>query len=146
MLWVLVGIASTEFVVVHMLLAMRRPTFAIVLSLVTLASILWLVAGIRSFRRLPITLDDETLVMRAGTIKQIAIPVTTIVGLRNTWDAAFVKRRTTLNLALIAYPNIVVELAVPLRAGRRSIEAVAHRVDDRAAFVAAVERLGADHD
>ena len=56
------------------------------------------------------------------------------------------KRRTTLNLALIAYPNVIVELATPLRSGRRTIEAVAHRLDDRSAFVAAMDRLGASND
>ena len=140
MLWVLVGIASIELVVVHALLALWKPVWAIVLSVATLGSIVWLVAGIRSFRRLPVTLDDETLVMRAGTLKRIVVPVNAVAGLREHWDAAFVKRRTTLNLAMIAYPNVVIDLAVPLRAGRRSIEAIAHRLDDRAAFVAAVER------
>ena len=146
MLWVLVAIAGVEFVVVHALLAMWRPVVAIVASVATLVSIVWLVAGIQSFRRLPVTLDDDTLVMRAGTLKRIAVPVTNVAGLRDHWDAAFVKRRTTLNLALIAYPNVVVDLAVPQRAGRRAIDAVALRLDDRAAFVAAVERLGAADD
>ncbi|WP_254602979.1 hypothetical protein [Sphingomonas bacterium] len=146
MMWVLVGLASIEFVVVHALLAMWKPAVAIVLSIATLASIVWLVAGIRSFRRLPVTLDAGMLVMRAGTLKRVAIPVSDIAGLRGQWDAAFVKRRATLNLALIAYPNIVVELAVPQRVGRRSIDAVAHRLDDRTAFVAAMERLGAADD
>ena len=146
MLWGLVGIATLEFVVVHASIAMWRPGVAIVLSALTLASIIWLVVGIRSFKRLPVTLDDAMLLMRAGTLKRIAIPVANIAGLRPAWDAAFVKRRTTLNLALIAYPNVVVELAIPHRSGRRTIEAVAHRLDDPAAFVAAVERLGAGND
>ena len=146
MLWVLVAIASIEFVLVHALLAMWKPVVAIVLSSLTLVSIVWLALGVRSFRRLPVTLDGETLVMRAGTLKRIDIPVEHIAGVRDHWDAAFVKRRTTLNLALIAYPNVVVDLAVPHRLGRRSIEAVAHRLDHRAAFVAAVERVGAADD
>ena len=146
MLWVLVGIASVELVVLHALLATWQPAVAIVLSGATLASIVWLVSGIRSFRRLPVTLDHETLVMCTGTLKRITVPVEDVAGLRDHWDAAFVKRRTTLNLALVAYPNVVVELAVPHRVGRRTIEAVAHRLDDCAAFVAAVERLGAGDD
>ncbi len=141
MLWVLVGLASIEFAVVHALLAMWHPIVAILLSAATLASIVWLVAGIRSFRRLPVTLDGETLVMRAGTLKAITVPVDRIAGLRESWDAAFVKRRTTLNLAFIAYPNVVVDLVVPQSTGRRSIGAVAHRLDDPAAFAAAVEQL-----
>ena len=146
MMWVLVGLVSIELVIDHALLAMWRPAAAILLLVATLGGIVWLVAGIRSFRRLPVTLDADMLVMRVGTLRQVAIPVKDIAGLRDHWDAAFVKRRTTLNLALIAYPNIVVDLATPRPMGRRSIEAVAHRLDDRAAFVAAVERLGGADD
>lgn len=146
MLWVMVAIASIELVIVHALIAMWRPGVALLLSGATLASIVWLVRGIHAFRRLPVTLDDDTLVMRTGTLKRIAIPVKDIAGLRDRWDAAAVKQRTTLNLAMIAYPNVIVDLAVPQRVGRRSIQAVAHRLDDRAAFVAALERLGAADD
>ena len=85
MLWVLVGIATIEFVVVHALIAMWRPGLAIILSALTLASIIWLVSGIRSFKRLPVTLDEAMLVMRVGTLKHIAIPVADIAGLRPAW-------------------------------------------------------------
>lgn len=46
-----------------------------------------------------------------------------------------------LNLGLIAYPNVLVELAEPVRRRRRAIRAVAHRFDDPAAFIAALESV-----
>jgi hypothetical protein len=48
------------------------------------------------------------------------------------------KSRSVLNLALIAYPNVIVDLKSPVLTGRgrftRSISAVAHKFDDPAAF------------
>jgi hypothetical protein len=50
-----------------------------------------------------------------------------------------------LNLALLSYPNILVELREPLAVRRgRMVTAVAHRLDDAAAFERAVaQRIAA---
>lgn len=140
-MWAFVALASIELVVVHLLLMLWRPWLAAILSALTLTSIAWLIGVIRSFGRLPVTIDGRALVMRVGTLSRLVIPVEDIAGLRTEWDGALVKRRTTLNLALIAYPNVVVDLARP-RPGRRGVIAVAHRLDQPEAFVAAIERLG----
>jgi hypothetical protein len=146
MLWVLVGIGTLELAVVHLLVSLLwSRTGALVLSLVSLALLLWLVAAIVSMKRRPVLLDGETLLMRVGMLKTIAVPVSSIRGLRTQWNAAELKRRSVINLALVAYPNVIVDLAEP-RPGRRGITAVAHRFDDPAAFVAAIERLGACDD
>lgn len=52
------------------------------------------------------------------------------------------KQRSVLNLALLAYPNLVVDLVAPLP-GRRGITTIVHRLDDPAAFAAAWKALGA---
>ena len=145
-MWVFVAIASVELIVVHLLVSLLwSGTIALILSIVTLASVIWLVAMIASMRRLPVVLDNERLLMRVGTLRACAVPRDRIAGLRQTWDAAEIKRRDVLNLALIAYPNVLVDLTEPLK-GRRAIRAIAHRLDDPAAFATALERLGAPDD
>ena len=147
MMWVLVAIGGVEFVVVHFLIAMWRPAVAIVLSLVSLASIAWLILQIRLFSRLPVEIGEGRLLMRVGRMKAIDIELANVAGLRDHWDAKALKERSVLNLAMVAYPNVVVDLIEPVRVGRkRVVRAVAHRLDDPAAFVVALNGLGGAHD
>lgn len=138
MMWVLVAIASVELLVTHLLVALLVGwTVALILSALTLASVIWLVAMIASMRRLPVVLDDRTLTMRAGSLREVVVPLERVAGLRESWDAAAVKERSVRNLALISYPNVVVDLKAPL-ADRRGTRAIAHRLDDPDAFVRAL--------
>lgn len=144
MLWVFVAVASVELLVVHLLVSLLwSRTTALVLSGLTLASVAWLIAAIRSMERLPVLLDEDRLLMRAGTIKQASVPLSSIAGLRQNWDAAALKERGVLRLSLLAYPNILLDLRESLP-GRRLIRAIAHRLDDPAAFARAIQTLGAD--
>jgi hypothetical protein len=137
MMWTFVAIAGVELVIVHFLLAFWSHLAAILLSGVTLAGIVWLVVGIRSFARLPVTLDDRELVLRVGTLKQVVVPLGNIAGLG---EVAGTNKKAMLNLALIAHPNIVVLLREPI--GRRGrIRAIGHRLDDPGAFAKAVEAV-----
>ena len=137
MMLVFVGLASTELLVVHLLLSHWSRTAALLLSVLSFGSILWLVGAIRSFRRLPVLVTPDALVMRTGTLRSVTVPLADVAGLREHWDAAALKQRNVLNLALIAYPNVVVDLRTP-RPGRRAVVALAHRLDDPAAFAAAL--------
>jgi hypothetical protein len=140
MLWAFVAIALVELIVVHLLLAHWSRTAALILSALSLASILWLVSVIRSFRRLPVLITPDALVMRVGTLKGATVPLSQVAGLRESWDAEWLRRRDVLNLALIAYPNVVVMLHGPLQMGRCEVIAIAHRLDDPLAFTAALPR------
>ena len=146
MMWVLVVLASCELVVVHFLVSLWNRPVALVLSALSLATLVWLVATIRSFRSLPVQVGDDRVVMRVGRLKSIDLTAEMIAVFRKDWDAAAIKDRSVLNLALIAFPNVVIDLVEPVRVGRRSVRAVAHRLDDPAAFVAAVEGLKPAHD
>jgi len=142
MMGVFLALAFIELAVVHFLVALWRPWVALLLSLFSLATIAWLIALIRSFKRLPVRIAGETLIMRAGTLHRVDIPLSDIAGLRTAWNAASLKQREVLNLAMIAYPNIVLDLRRPVRLGRRrEIRAVAHRFDDPVAFARAIARL-----
>lgn len=115
------------------------------LSLASLIAIGWIVRAILSMRRMPVLLTDQTLTMRVGRIRTVEVPIAQIAGLRDTWTAADLKRRSVLKLSLVAYPNVVIDLAMPLP-GRRGTMTIAHRLDDPAAFASAVERLRHMHD
>lgn len=140
MLWVFVALASTELLVVHALLSHWFPQTALVLSGLSLATVIWLVAAIRSFRRLPVLIEADALTMRVGLLKSYRVPLADIVGLRESWTAEELKARQVANLALIAWPNIWIDLAGSV--GRRGVTAIAHKLDEAAAFKAALnERL-----
>jgi hypothetical protein len=147
MMWAFVAIAATELAVVHVLVAMWSWRVAFALSAVTFGSILWLVGVIRSFERLPVQIADGQLLMRVGTLKQAKTPLGNLAGLAPHWDAAMLKQRDLINLALIAYPNVVVLLRQPVAASRgRMVSKIAHRLDDPHAFAAALESLGQGDD
>ena len=139
MMWVFVGLASVEVVVVHGLLAVWLPWLALTLSIVTVAGIGWLVLAIGSMKRRPVLIDDERVLMRVGTIKAISVPLANIAAVRGEIARAEIDRRT-LDLGLIAHPNVVLVLRHPQPVDRREVHAVAHRLDDSAAFVAALEQ------
>ena len=141
MMWVLLALATLELAVVHLLVALWNPVVAVVLSVVSLAGIGWLLVVLRSFRRLPVRLEADALLMRVGTLKSCRIPLSAIAGVRGEAPREEVRARTTVNLALLAWPNTIIDLSEPL--GRRgTLTTVAHRLDDPAQFAARLrERL-----
>lgn len=141
MLWALVGISIVEMAVVHALIALWKPAIGLVLSGASLVGIVWLVRLIRSFRRLPVLVGENLVVMRAGTLRRIDVPADAIAGLRANWTAATIRDPAMLRLSLLAYPNVVIDLAEPIVVGRRAIRAIAHRLDDPGAFSAAIAQL-----
>jgi hypothetical protein len=111
----------------------------------SLASSLWLIALIRSFRRQPVTIDEQAVRFRLGRLRSVAAPIQDIARLKTSWPPGFHKRKSVLNLALASYPNIIVELVSPI-AGRRGrpVWAIAHRLDDASEFCRVLgERLAA---
>ena len=114
-LWALVGVAVVELVVTHLLLAHWTVWGAVLLSTLSLAFMGWLVVGIVSMRSLPVVVDDDELIPRAGRIKGARVPIAQVRGLRTDWTAEELKHRTVLNCALLSYPNVLVELTEPLR-------------------------------
>lgn len=140
MLWVFVTLSAIELLVVHFLISFWSPTAALILSLLTLASILWLVLLIRSMGRLPVVLDQRRLVMRVGKLRSVELELERIEGLRSDFDAAALQAPGVANLALIAWPNIWVELRQPIEQRGRKVRAVAHKLDEPRAFVAALNQ------
>lgn len=137
MLWVLLGLMVVETSVVHLLVALWSPRAALVLSLLSLATIAWFISFIRSFRHHPVRITSEGLVWPVGKLRSITIPWSQVAGLRDDWTLAELNAAGLFNGALVAHPNIVIALDPPAKAGRRTIRYLAHRLDDPVAFIAA---------
>lgn len=144
MLWVLIGLSSIELIMVHFLLAFWSVGVAAVASILTGAAIMWLVHVVRSMRRLPVVLTGERLILRVGTLRRFDVDRSNVAGLRLSWSSRAERAKSVANLALIAYPNVFVDLKAPVtgyRLGRPiHITSIAHRLDDLPGFVAAIEQ------
>ncbi len=147
MVGVLLGLAIVETLVVHLVVfAAWGWKVAAVLGAIDLSAIVTLIRLLRSFKRLPVTIEGRRVTLHAGTLRRIAIDADNIAGLRADFDRAAIKRRGVANLALIAWPNVLIELREPIEVRRRRIIShVAHRLDDPAAFHAGVARLERGH-
>jgi hypothetical protein len=141
LLWAFVCIMALELAVTHLLVAsLWGRTAAGLVSALTLIALIWTVFLIRSLKRLPVVVGAGEVLMRFGSLKSVRVPARHIAGVRTSWPGAAEKRSGVLNLALINYPNVMLDLDPPL-AGKRPLIAVAHRLDDAAGFAAAVRRL-----
>jgi len=141
LLWAFVALAGTEMLVVHLLVALLLSKMvALVLTCMSLATIAWLVILIRSFGRFPVLVGDETVAMRAGFLIRIEIPRASVAAVRGAFTRAELKQPDVLNLALLAFPNLLVELDAPVPHGRRRrpVRAIAHRLDDPEGFRSAL--------
>ena len=140
MLWMLLALCAIEAVVTHFLLAHWWPRVAVALSLATLAGFVWAGWGIAGIATHPSTIDAHAVTMRTGRLAGVAIPHAQVAAVR----CVETPRRApgVLNLALVAQANVIVECDPPLMRRGRAIRAIAHRLDDAPAFVAAWERVG----
>lgn len=138
MMWVLVALSSIELAVVHLLLFALVPRLALLVSGLSLCGVIYIVALILSFRRLPVLISDGMVLLRVGRLRSIAIPVSRISQVRRHWDDGALKASGTLNLALIAYPNLLIDLDSPVPGRRREVRAIAHKLDAPDAFLEAL--------
>jgi hypothetical protein len=143
MIGVLLGLAIVEMLVVHLVVvALLGWWAAIVIGFVDLSAAVALVWLLRSFRRRRVTIAGGVLTLHAGYLQAIAVPIEQIAGLRASWDSAAIKDRRLLNLALVAWPSVVIDLKTPITLRRgRQVLAVAHKLDDPAAFRTALAAL-----
>jgi hypothetical protein len=137
MLWVIVVLAGCELVGAHLLLALWSPMAAWVLSALTLAGVVWLVRWIASWKRLPHELTDDRLRLHVGSLRHLDVPLAAIARITGEIPPGILRAPGTRNLVPMAHPNRLIELHAPLP-GRRPTRRIAIRLDDPAAFDAAV--------
>jgi hypothetical protein len=141
LMWAFACIMAVELAVTHWLVSsLWSRTAAGIFSGLTLTALIWTVMLIRSFKRLPVIVGPDEVLMRLGSLKPVRVPAGQIVGVRTSWPSGAEKKRGVFNLALINYPNVMLDLDPPLQR-KRALIAVAHRLDDPIGFVAAVRRL-----
>ena len=140
LIWAFVGIALVELVVTHVLVALWKPWIAAVFTLLSASGVIWFIGVIRSFKRLPVLIEDDRLIMRVGTLKRVDLARDRIGGLKEQWRAETLRHDQVLKLSLLAYPNVVIELSEPIAGRRGSVRAIGHRLDDPAGFAVALAR------
>lgn len=139
MLWVFSALAVIEMIVMHLFVALKWPWIGWPLTALSALSVGWLVLWIRSWRRLPHELEDDVLTLHMGSLRSVRLPLSHIAAV--TPSMADLRAPGTRNLVPIAYPNRMIVLAAP-SAGRRPAGRYAVRIDDAAAFDAALAAAG----
>ena len=137
LLWAMAGLALLELAVVHLFLALKWPRLAWPVSLVTLAGVVWLVRWIVSWKHCPHELDGAALRLRMGSLRTIVVPICAIASVEPVTAAATARAPGVRNLVPMALPNRLIRLHEPLP-GKRRTTALAFRLDDPAAFDAAL--------
>ena len=144
MLWAMTALGTVELFVVHLIVSIWSPVAALVLSVLTVASLAWLILLIRSLQRRPVLIESHQLTMRTGRLISVRVPLAAVASVRGHFPSEMVKGPGILKLAMLSFPNVLVELREPHRRGRRDYGRIVHCLDDPAAFVAALHRRLSD--
>ena len=135
----LLGLAIVETIVLHgIAMALWGWRGAIVLGLIDVSLVVALVGLLRAIRRYPVSIEGDVLTMRLGRRKVIPIPVGSIAGLRDRWEAAALKQKGVRNLALANWPNVMLDLDPPVLVRGKAVTAVAHKLDEPQDFITAL--------
>lgn len=129
-----------EIGAVHLLVSLVSPKAALVLFLISDLALVYMIGLMKSFRLRPVLAGEEGLTIRTGILLERFVAWAEVAAIRTGFPAEQVKSRATENAAFLAWPNLIVELAVPVERGsafgrRRSIDAIALRLDDPAEFL-----------
>ncbi|WP_165912034.1 hypothetical protein [Novosphingobium sp. PhB165] len=149
MMAVLLTLQAIEIAVQDVLLRLWSPRAANLLLEVGVVLLLYSVGLIHSLRLRPILLSADGLLIRSGMIAGQMVRLEHIAEPAPEVTAEEVKAATTRNMALLAWPNVILRLShpverKPLLRPRPPIRALAFRVDDPAAFLAALEAARQD--
>jgi hypothetical protein len=145
MLWVFMALASIELFAVHLLVSLWSVTAAWILSAMSLLTILWIAALIRSFRGFPVEVGPDAVLLRLGRMREIRLALSNVESVRTHFPGEALKAEGVFDLALMAYPNILFELAEPVPGRpRKLIRAIAHRLDDPEGCASAIQRFRTD--
>jgi hypothetical protein len=71
----------------------------------------------------------------------VIVPLAQVAGVRQSFPSAALKEPGVVNLALIAYPNVLLDVEPPLELRSSKARSIADRLEEPAAFARALERL-----
>ena len=133
-------LSAIEIAVYHLLVGHWSRTATLVMFVLSDVGFVYLVGLIKSFRFRPVLLTPEGVRVRAGFLIDQLVPFDAIVAVEGGFTGEEVRDPTTLNAALLAWPNIMLRLDRPLN--RRSLLKkrgpairVAFRLDDPGPFM-----------
>jgi len=145
----IIAVIVIESAAVHFAVVVRSPLVAWILTLSSLAAVLWLVRDYQALGTGTIRLDDNSLRLEIGRRFDIAISLGTIArvlkpSFRDLPALGTNQGRDYLNLTKPSAPNVLIVLdavqRVRLTAGlHRDVRRLGLRVDEPAAFLSAVE-------
>ena len=149
MMIALLLLSCIEIGVTHLLVAHWSRTAALVLFVISDVSLLYLIGLIKSLRLSPVLLTETGVRLRAGLLVDRTIPYDAIAAAVANPDGETVRAPDSWNIALLAWPNIVIRLSEPLpprsRWRRSPVRAVALRLDQPGPFLDALRaRLDAE--
>lgn len=138
MLWAFFGLAVLEFCAVHLLVTLKWPSVGWPLTIVSGASIIWLVGWIRSWPRLPHRLEGSNLVLNLGSLRSVSVPLDRIVDWGPASSLEEIRQSGTRRFTVLAAPNRFVKVDSDVR-GIGKARAIAFNVDDPSRFDAAMK-------
>ncbi len=149
MMIALLVLSGIEITVTHLLVAHWSRTAAMVMFVISDVSLLYLIGLIKSLRLSPVLLTPAGVRLRAGLLVDRTIPYATIAAVTANPDGETVRAPGSWNIALLAWPNMLIRLSEPLppssRWRRDPVRAVALRLDEPGPFLDALRaRLDAE--
>lgn len=149
MMIALLVISCIEIAVTHLLVAHWSRTAAMVMFVISDVSLLYLIGLIKSLRLSPVLLTQAGVRLRAGLLVNRTIPYAAIAAVTANPDGETVRAPDSWNIALLAWPNMLIRLSEPLpprsRWRRDPVRAVALRLDEPGPFLDALRaRLDAE--
>ncbi|MGR6330484.1 hypothetical protein ACU5AX_15590 [Sphingomonas sp. XXL09] len=140
MMIVMATLSVIEIGVTHLVVSHFSARAAMILAVIGGLSLLYLVGVIRSLRLRPVLLTPTGIHLRVGTLADRVIAIEEIAAIEAEPAGDRVRARDTLNVGLLAWPNLLLRLREPVpRRGlfgpKPPIAAIAFRLDDPAPFV-----------
>lgn len=137
----LLVLSAIEMAVYHLLLGHWSRTATVMMFIISDVGFVYLVGLIKSFRFRPILLTQNGVLIRAGFLIDEFIPLESIDAVHGNFTGTEVKEPSTLNAALLAWPNIMLRLNKPVsrssvfKKKRGPFEKIAIRLDDPKPFI-----------
>lgn len=142
-LWAFFCLAVVEALGVHLLVGLWKPSLGWVIFIISDISLLYLLGLICSLRRMPVTIDDQDVRIRAGILYDFRVPLASIINASIAFPSSDVKRPGTIKTSLMTFPNIMLEVFPPIPSPKplglgEPVHHVAMALDDKVAFINAL--------
>jgi hypothetical protein len=146
MLWALTAILIVEMALVHLLVSRWSGSAALVLGILSGATLVSLVALILSFRSRPVLLGPDGLRVRTGFLLDAHVPLEEIAFAQSGFAPADYMPGGLLKANLLNAPNVVVllrrDVDLPGAFGKtRRVHAVALALDEPGRFLPAIDAI-----